>query len=246
MNPGLFGFPSPAVLGSDNTTTVSSGDKLLRITTFNSSGNWTKLSDVKYVIVWLLGAGGGAGGAKGGGNNGSAGGSGSGGGGCIKKIDATSLLAIEVVTIGAGGAGGASTPTTGYNGGTTSFGAHCSATGGEGGYYVIGTDTLGGGATKGGIGVGGDINFRGQAGNPPMGHYGSYSKSFPGGCGAYPLGGGGAQSVLGTSTNSYNGISAEANTGGGGSGGACLYNNSASTTSGGDGGSGKCVVWEFG
>ena len=64
MNPGIFGFPSPAVLGSDNTTTVSSGDKLLRITTFNSSGNWTKLSDVKYVIVWLLGGGGGGGWAR--------------------------------------------------------------------------------------------------------------------------------------------------------------------------------------
>ena len=42
-----FGFPSPAVLGSDNTTTVSSGDKLLRITTFNPSGNWTKQSDAR-------------------------------------------------------------------------------------------------------------------------------------------------------------------------------------------------------
>lgn len=246
MNPGLFGFPSPAVLGSNNTTTVSSGDKLLRITTFNSSGNWTKQPDVKYVIVWLLGGGAGGGGAKGGGNNGPAGGGGSGGGGCIKIIYAAFLLPIEVVTIGQGGSGGAATPTVGSNGGTTSFGAHCSATGGEGGFYIIGTATLGGGATKGGIGVGGDINFRGQAGSPPMGHYGSYSKSFPGGCGAYPLGGGGAQSVLGTQTNSYNGISAEANTGGGGSGGACLYDNVASTTSGGDGGSGKCVVWEFG
>ena len=246
MNLGLLGFPSPNVSGNNNTTITSSGDVLLRITTFNSSGNWTKQPDVKYVIVWLLGGGGGGGWARSKVDYGSAGGSGGGGGGCIKKIDATSLLAIEVVTIGAGGFG-STPPGTGLTGGTTSIGAHCSATGGQGGGSVDGFTMSTGFGPQGGVGVGGNINFMGCPGTAMTAFYASGSYGTPGGSGAYPLGGGGAVPMIGSVHRSnYDGANAIVNTGGGGGGAASRYGDGAVTRNGGSGGSDKCVVWEFG
>ena len=244
MNNGFFGFPL-ADLNKSAGDRANFPGRLLRISKFTSSGNWVKQKDVGFIMVHLLGAGGGGGGAQGGGNNGSAGGSGAGGGGCFKRIQAGFLQDNETVTIGNGGSGGTNLPSAGSNGGTTSFGIHCSATGGQGGQSVIGTTTIGGITGSGGFGVDGDINFYGQAGNPPMGDYGSCSKRFPGGMGALPLGSSGAQAVLGTDVNAYSGMTASSNTGGGGSGGVCLYNNPGSKVSGGNGGSGLAVIYEF-
>lgn len=90
------------------------------------------------------------------------------------------------VTVVGGGGGGAD-GTAGSDGGTSSFGAHCSATGGG-----AGTVTAGNG---GGIGVSGDLNIRGghntvkKGGDSFMGGGGSWYVSAPGG--AYGAGGGG-------------------------------------------------------
>jgi hypothetical protein len=72
----------------------------------------------------------------------------------VKAVNNPSFIIVEVV--GGGGSGGSGTYTR-VNGGTTSFGAHCSATGG-----VAGGTTAGGGA--GGVGSGGDLNATGEAG----------------------------------------------------------------------------------
>jgi len=65
-------------------------------------------------------------------------------------------IGVIVDVVGAGGAGAFAGQSPGSNGGSSSFGAHCSATGGDGG--VVGF----GGA--GGSGSGGDVNENGEPG----------------------------------------------------------------------------------
>ncbi len=221
--------------------------KLLRITTFTASGVWKKRSDVGYIIVELLGGGGGGGGSRGAADYAAAGAPGAGGGGCIKYILATSLGATEAVSIGAGGTAGTNTPTDGSIGGASSFGAFCSASGGEGGRAQnISAPTISGPTALGGIGTGGDVNFRGDSGFPVNGPYQNFpGQSNPGANGALPIGGAGARGNQGTlTTSAFSGISADANTGGGGSGGVSAYA-ATSPQVGGNGGSGLCVVYEY-
>ncbi len=245
MNNGFFGFPL-ADLNQSAGEKVNVSGRLLRISRFTSSGNWLKQKDVGFIIVELLGGGGGGGGAQGSVNYSTAGSSGAGGGGCMKKIDAAALGPAETVTIGTGGTGGSSTPSSGGMGGTTSFGAHCSASGGEGGQSALVNPAVGGATAQGGIGIGGDINYRGSAGAPNHSIYATIGNSYPGGNGSSPLGGSGAQGVMTRLlTDSYDGLAADVNSGGGGSGGAPAYDNAASKKSGGNGGSGLCVVYEF-
>lgn len=70
------------------------------------------------------------------------------------------LAYVRVTAIGGGGDGRSTTNGTGTSGSTSSFGAHCSATGGAGGN--IGSGIATGGA--GGTGSGGDINLTGETG----------------------------------------------------------------------------------
>jgi hypothetical protein len=104
------------------------------VQTFTSSGTWTKPAGVSKIRVQLVGSG----------HNGSNGGYGGGAGGYSEKFIDVSAITTESVTVGSPG------------GNTSSFGSHCSATGGSsysgahGGY--------------GGIGSGGDINIRGGGG----------------------------------------------------------------------------------
>lgn len=124
------------------------------IQVFTSSGTWTKPTGVTKIKVRVVG-GGGAGGS----NSGAAGGGGGGGGGYAEKfIDVTSVSSISV-TVGAGGAAGTGVD-NGNGGGTSSFGAECSATGGNGG---AGGSAGAGGA--GGVGSGGNVNASGGAGD---------------------------------------------------------------------------------
>jgi hypothetical protein len=99
---------------------------------FTSSGTWTRPTSCKKIFVRLVG---------GGGNGNSF--YGASGGYSQEFIDVTSISTVTV-TIGAGAALGSS------NGGTTSFGAYLSATGGTG-------------QSASGLGSGGDLNLRGYA-----------------------------------------------------------------------------------
>lgn len=109
------------------------------VTTFTSSGTYTKGGE-SLVIVEIWGAGGGGGSGEV--NNAATvyGGTGGGGGAYNRKILlASELSATETVTIGAGGAGGAaqtsdaSNGNDGVDGGNSSFGTLVYAGGGEGG-----------------------------------------------------------------------------------------------------------------
>ena len=133
---------------------------------FTSSGTFNVPALVTAVKVTVIGGGGGGGGCQtnAGGTASEAGGGG--GGGCaIKWVTGLTPAGTVTVTVGTGGAGGTAGPNNGSAGNTSSFGAHCSATGGGGGNSGAtssGTTSAAGGA--GGAGSSGDLNFAGADG----------------------------------------------------------------------------------
>jgi hypothetical protein len=186
---------------------------------FTASGSFVKASfpGLKRVRVTVVGGGGGGGGAPATGAGQAAEAAGGGAGGTvIEVIEAAALAASETVTVGGGGAGGAAGANNGSAGGTSSFGAHCSATGGAGG--AQGVVTSGNFATAsglGGSGSGGLLNLNGSEGHngqvvnglrTRQGHGGRSTVSgvrrCPGGAGStgYERGGGGSAASVGAST----------------------------------------------
>ena len=119
-----------------------------------------------FIEVEVVGGGGGGGG--GGGVSGSDISSlgGAGGGYSRKTIRNNELAASETITIGAGGLGGSAGGGNGTAGGTSSFGSHCSATGGAGGVGHSAAPKINTPVAIGGIGTGGNLNIRGGSGGP--------------------------------------------------------------------------------
>ena len=179
---------SPAFTGTPTAPTATSGTATTQIATtafvstavstvlsgfsnmqvFTSSGTFTIPANVTKVKVTVVGGGGGGGGSDF--YDGDIYGQGGGGGGAaIEIISGLTPGATVAVTVGAAGTGGTNygvnPATAGTAGGTSSFGAFCSATGGGGGIY----GNSGGGAgtqgtSLGGIGSGGQVNIRGGSG----------------------------------------------------------------------------------
>ncbi len=146
---GAYGTPSASNLFM--TTSYLNPPQVVQ---FTSSGTWTKDAGLKYIVVELVGGGGGGSYVT---SSDKAAGSGSGGGYSRKVILASSLGATETVTIGAAGVGGIAPSTAATAGGTTSFGSHCSATGGGAGTTSV--------AGNPGVGSGGDVNKYGGYGS---------------------------------------------------------------------------------
>ena len=161
-------------------TGVSSAVTSMQV--FTSNGTFTVPDNVTKVRVTVVGGGGG-GIVEGGG------GGGGGGGTAIKTITGLVPAATVTVTVGAGGASQAS-------GGSSSFGAYCSATGGVGGLSVSGG--------AGGVGSSGDLNIQGGGGSGG-GYIGSAIINGTGGSSS--LGGGGAGDLdrSGTAGGPYGG-----------------------------------------
>ena len=186
---------------------------------FTTSGThtWTRPAGLQRVRVYVTGGGGG--GALENTNTASGGGA---GGTAIELIEVASLGATETVTVGASGADRSGSYGPGSSGGTSSFGSHCSATGGGGG-----TSSYTG---QGGIGSNGDFNIRGGAGHYSWGS----ARSGNGGNSFWAGGGQGAGPNQGGSNGTFG-------SGGGGStgsgGGAALIS--------GAGGAGIVVVEQY-
>ena len=162
------------VLGGTNPVAASG------LQVFGAPGvfTFTVPADVTAQTVFEVEVWGGGGGGAGGANSGSAGGGGGGGGYSHKRLTGLTAGAVVTVTVGAGGPNGA----WGYPGtvgGSSSFGGHCSATGGGAGQVIQGSSP----AIQGGTGAGGDLNFYGDPGKP--------SEIWVGGCGGMAARGGG-------------------------------------------------------
>ena len=226
---------------------VATSGNLRQLVKFTSGGTYSKPSWLKFVVVEMVGGGGGGGASVQTASYQNEGGGGGGGGYALRKIAASSLATSETVTIGDGGAGG--TSGSGYiggNGGTSSFGAHVSATGGGGGGGPADTNrgSWGGG---GGNGSGGDINIAGEAGTGAHAMVPTWS-SWP------PDFSRGGDSVFGRGVKygsnggnwfgrRGNGWSPPSGHGGGGNGGYEAY--SDTPYSGGAGAAGLVLVWEY-
>lgn len=216
---------------------------------FTASGTYTPTAGMKYCLVELCGAGAGGGGcAGGGGGTCGSGDSGSGGGYARKIFSAATIGASQTVTINAAGTGGAAGANVGGNGGSTTFGALLSATGGTGGTgrTADSAGAVGGSSSRNGppgIGSGGDINI--------LGGNSSNSISLP--SGAYTTSGQGGGSYfcpVGAANSRATGNAAEAgfapgagSYGCGGSGGSTA--GTGGDIAGGAGLTGIVVITEF-
>ena len=184
---------------------------------FTASGNFTVPAGVFRVRVTCTGGGGAGSGTttSGGGGGGSAGQT------AIGWHDVTPGQVI-VVTVGAGGT---ATGGTGNNGGTSSFGAHCSAPGGVGG-----TSATGAGGRSASAATGGQINLWGGDGGD--GTSGTGQGIMGGQGGASFWGGGGRMGAI----SGGGGLSGRAP----GSGGGGAY--AAGVTGGAQGGAGAAGI----
>ena len=157
-----------AAFDSRLTAVETSGYRYLTTVTYIANSAFTKGSYSGFRAIRVRGTGGGGqcGGvtATGVGES-NEGGAGGGSGYAESFILDAALAASETVTIGAGGSSGAA-GANGQDGGTTSFGAHLSITGGGGGIAMAGTTgnlVAGGGGS--GTGAGGTVfNLFGSAG----------------------------------------------------------------------------------
>ncbi len=211
-----------AVHASATTSGFDSG--LTSMQVFTASGTWTKPSGITKIKVYVTGGGGG-GKYPPGNLTDDFGPCGGAGGTAIKIID-VSAITSETVTIGAGGAGTTSNVNA-SDGGTTTFGSHCSATGGIGG-------KASGNSGSGGLGASGDLNLRGGVGGGGSTNLtsGSVTRLASGG-NSYWSGGGGQ---AGSSTLAETGLH-----GSGGGGGIFTVG----YQDGADGGDGIVVVEEY-
>lgn len=185
-----------------------------------SPHNWNKPANLDYIVVEAWGGGGsgaagyGVGGCEGGG----------GGGGYVwARIDAATLGAVEVATVGAGGA--ASAGGNGNAGGNTTFGAHLTASGGGLGTRTGTGDGISG---LGGAAVGGQLNIAGGVGSRSSGGTGQ------GTGGSSPRGGAGGST---RTTGNLVGVSGQVPGGGSSSGKGAGFDSGA-------GADGLIIVYE--
>lgn len=187
---------------------------------FSADGTWIKPVGITKVLVYVTGGGGSGASGAATTNVGSGGGA---GGSAVLLLDVSAIASVAV-TVGVGGAGFSTLSTHGNAGGSSSFGAHCSATGGSGGRTTSGVDAYGG---NGGAGSGGDINTKGGQG------MGVINANRIGGVGGASMwGGGGANGLDDTTSTTAPGVGSK---GSGGGGGCNTYSLKSEAAAGGDG-----------
>ncbi len=207
----------PAIDGS-NLTGTSAGLQSMNVYTNPGTATWTKPSGITKVKVIVTGGGGGCS-AVGGNRVDDIGAGGAAGGTAIKIIDVSSISSVTV-TVGMGGTAtpynyneNVSSSTSPGDGAPSSFGSHCSATGGKAGRsYYTNNSNLTGHAVPG-VGSGGDINIRGGYGDLPTLNM-SAPQMLPGGLGGVSFWGGPGRGAADDNfTNGSHDISGGASTG---------------------------------
>lgn len=210
---------------------------------FTSSGIYSKPKHLQYIVVEVQ-AGGGGSGVSGStvASESSEGGSGGGGEYARGKILASELDDETTVTVGAGGVGTTSSETRAGTGGTSSFGDHITALGGEGGLYMAGTagSIYNPSANGGSGGTGGDLRIRGgNSGHSAVGGGSTFGYGRMNFGGASYLGASRASAGTATSGSSVAG----ANYGGGAVGGR--RGSSSAKENGANGGQGIVIIHEY-
>ena len=155
---------------------AGSADNLTSMQVFTSSGTWNKPTGVRFIKVQVVGGGGGGSG------HGESGGS---GGYSERVIDVTSVNSVSVSV--SGEVNGTYYSGAGDNGGSSSFGSYCSA---SGGYGANRNNQHSGGLS--GVGSGGNLNIYGGGGESHHSRGGNNgSRSYLGGgvAGGWPQGG---------------------------------------------------------
>ena len=224
-----------------NLTGMSAGLQSMNVFTTPGTATWTKPSGITKVKVYVTGGGGGCS-AVGGNRLDDAGAGGAAGGTAIKIIDVSSISSVTV-TVGMGGTAtphnynnDVSSSTSPNDGQPSSFGSHCSATGGKAGrsYYTNNAGVVG--QAIPGVGSGGDINIQGGYGDLPTLNM-SVPQGIPGGLGGVSFWGGPGRGALDDNfTNGSHDISGGASTGSsagafgsGGSAGVRMFTGGAGT-----------------
>ncbi|MFC4526428.1 hypothetical protein ISN76_12850 [Dyella halodurans] len=221
---------------------VSAG-RLLNIQKFTTAGTYTytPTPGTNKVRVTVVGAGGGGGAcATNSASQCSAGSGGSGGGMAMSLL--TSGFSGVTITVGAGGPGGAAGVNAGSPGGSSSFGALLSATGGGNGTSNQGTTATITGCNAPGSGSSGNLlNVAGGAGSASTSSTNSFIIGGNGG-GSY-LGGATLCGSAGGGAISNPGVNATGSPGVGGSGAAGAI--SSTGKAGGNGADGAVLIEEF-
>lgn len=180
------------------------------VQSFTASGTFVVPNGVNQVEVELWGGGAGSFASV---ANGPSGG-GAGGGYARKRITGLTPGQTVAVTVGLGGSAGATGGASPAPGGTSSFGPYVSATGGSLNYLATVTTPQNGG-TPTGVGVGGDVNLAGSAGQAavlnqgglgggaPMG--GTQNSGTTGVPGTFPGGGAAGAGTGASGTTPFNG-----------------------------------------
>lgn len=180
------------------------------VQSFVAGGNFVVPAGVSQVEVEIWGAGAGSYASV----PGLPSGGGAGGGYARKLADGLIPGQSVQVTVGIGGAAGTTGGTAAGAGGTSNFGQFVSASGGSLNYLAT-TSAPGNGATPPGIGVGGDVNFAGSAGQAGIYNQGGMGGASPiggaqnsgttGNTGSFPGGGAAGAGTGGTGNTAFNG-----------------------------------------
>lgn len=199
---------------------------------FTVTGTYTPSVGMVYCDVEVVGGGGGSGGC--GATDAttvSATGGGGAGGYCRKILSSAAIGGSQAVTIGAKGNKGSAGNNPGTDGGTTSFGAILSATGGKGTGGQSNATQVNATGGAAGVGSGGDFNTSGGAGGQGFAtFFGPTLDILTNGYGGQVFWGGSA-------------IGNAASYGAGGIG--STLTKSSSATAGSDGFAGICIVTEY-
>ena len=182
------------------------------VQTFSSDGIFSVPLGVTQVEVEVWGGGSGSFASV----TGLPSGGGSGGGYSKKLVTGLTPGQVVGVTVGAGGTAGTTGGAAPGAGTTSSFGQYVSATGGALNYLAT-ISAPGNGATPPGIGVGGDVNFTGSAGQAGVLNQGGLGGAAPmggaqnsgtfGNTGSFPGGGAAGAGTATTGPGAFNGAS---------------------------------------
>jgi hypothetical protein len=235
-----YATPSSVADVAGDVAVLQTGYRYVQTIVYEASGTFTKASYpwLRAIRARVVGGGGGGAGAAAAASGAHASGSGGGGGGYAERFitNIAGLASSVPVTVGAGGAGGVGNA-DGSTGGTSSFGTHAVAEGGDfgetSGSTALAIAPRGG---LGGAGTTGDILFFGgpggaAGGNATLGAGGHGGNSHLGGGGDGSYTGAGSSGVTGSPGRKY-----------GGGGGGAMTTQGGSARNGGAGAAGVVLL----